>query len=185
MEQPDKNRSDGDRPATGDTKRMGMTMTVLAIGLFLGMMTWMSQVFLDKQRNPNSAPETRLGDRGVREVVLQPNRRGMYFASGQIDSQDVEFLLDTGATYVSVPGDTAQRLGLEAGGAYKVQTANGLAEVYATKLSSVRIGNIELRNVRGHINPHMDGDQEVLLGMSFLKQLDLIQRGDSLTLRQY
>ena len=33
-------------------------------------------------------------------------------------------------------------------------------------------------------NPHMQGD-DILLGMSFLKDLELVQRGDTLLLRQY
>jgi aspartyl protease family protein len=63
-----------------------------------------------------------------------------------------------------------------------IQTANGRATAYATRLDSLQLGEIEVRDVRAHISPSMDGE-EVLLGMSVLKQLDFNQQGDTLTLR--
>jgi aspartyl protease family protein len=45
------------------------------------------------------------------------------------------------------------------------------------------IGDIKLTNVSAHINPSMDFD-EILLGMSALKQIEFTQRGDTLILRQ-
>ena len=50
--------------------------------------------------------------------------------------------------------------------------------------TKVAIGPIELSTVKASINPNMLGN-EILLGMSFLKHLELLQRGDKLTLRQY
>jgi len=41
-----------------------------------------------------------------------------------------------------------------------------------------------MNNVRASINPYMDGE-EILLGMSALKQLELLQQGKTLTLKQY
>ena len=41
------------------------------------------------------------------------------------------------------------------------------------------VGGIERRNVRGSINPSMSGDY-VLLGMTFLRGLELRQQGDQL-----
>ncbi|MFO1350766.1 MAG: hypothetical protein U1F68_08865 [Gammaproteobacteria bacterium] len=47
----------------------------------------------------------------------------------------------------------------------------------------IRLGAIVQREVHASINPNTD-DDTVLLGMSFMKHLELIQRGDELTLRQ-
>ena len=52
-----------------------------------------------------------------------------------------------------------------------------------TVLDSVQLGNIALDRVRASINPGMQGN-EVLLGMSFLRELELMQRGTTLTLIQ-
>jgi len=65
-----------------------------------------------------------------------------------------------------------------------VSTANGNAEVRATKIDKLMLGTIQLQNVQASITPGMTGD-EILLGMSVLKQLDFTQSGKTLTLRQY
>jgi aspartyl protease family protein len=45
------------------------------------------------------------------------------------------------------------------------------------------LGNIFLYNVAAHINPAMKSDQ-ILLGMSALKQVDFYQTGKQLILRE-
>lgn len=164
------------------TPKLGKGMIYIAWILALGLITWGFQGWLENARNPNRQPASVTGAGGP-EVHLLRNRYGHYQASGHINDQAVEFMLDTGATAVAVPGRVAQRLGLVRGPAMQVQTANGNATAYATRLDKLRLGDIELRNVRAHISPSMDGD-EVLLGMSVLKHLDFSQQGDTLTLKQ-
>ena len=55
--------------------------------------------------------------------------------------------------------------------------------MYATTLDVVSIGEIKLYDIKADINPHMDGD-EILLGMSFLRDLSITHKGDQLTIRQ-
>ena len=77
----------------------------------------------------------------------------------------------------------ARRLDLSRGAPIQAQTANGIETTYRTRLDSVRLGTIRIDGVRAHINPGMSGD-EVLLGMSFLRDLEFQQRDGVLTLRQ-
>ncbi len=58
-----------------------------------------------------------------------------------------------------------------------------MARSYRTRIDTLRIGDIELRDVDAAIVPGMGGN-EVLLGMSALRQLDFTQRGGELVLRQ-
>ena len=95
----------------------------------------------------------------------------------------MEFILDTGASDVNIPRATAQRLGLRGGHPSYAHTANGTITVYKIRLDSVQLGDIRLTDLEGSINPSMEG-QHVLLGMSFLKQLDFKQSGKNLTLIQ-
>ena len=174
------NEPEQHRPITG---RTGAVMIVLAWVVVLGLMGLLFSDWLGDLRNPNQEVRTaRLAD-GVREVVLSQNRGGHYVASGSIDGHPVTFLLDTGATAVSVPASLARQIGLERGPALSVQTANGVITTYATVLERVELGNIVLHGVRASINPHMQGD-EVLLGMSFLRGLEFTQRSGELTIRQ-
>lgn len=148
--------------------------------VLLAMLAVFFNDYEDGQNNPNR--DLRLTSTAGGEVVLDRNRSGHYVAPGQINGQPVTFLVDTGATHVSVPESLAGRLGLERGREQRSMTANGVISVYATRLNSVRLGNIELRNVQASINPFMPEDT-VLLGMSFMQHLELIQRDGQLTLR--
>jgi aspartyl protease family protein len=167
-----------------EQKRMGMAMQVLAWLTFLALGAFFFDDLLGTQYNPNQDLQTRSGAEGVREVVLQRNRFGHYVTSGEINGEPVTFILDTGATGVAVPDAIAQRLGLQRGRAFRTRTANGTGTSYAAMLDSVSVGGIELKDVSAGITPGLQDDQ-VLLGMSFLKHIEFTQRGDTLTLRQY
>lgn len=165
-------------------RSLGVAMTLAMWIVVLALMTLFFQNWQEKQINPNQQAALISADDGGRELVLQRNRYGHYVASGHINQQPVVFLLDTGASDISVPETLARQIGLRRGTAMQYQTANGSITVYATTLAEVDLGGIVLQQVRASINPNMQGN-EVLLGMSFLKHLEFTQRGDTLTLRQY
>ena len=167
-----------------ELKRMGTAMQALGWLVFLALGVFFFSDVLDNQYNPNQTLQTRYGEEGVREVVLQRNKFGHYVTSGEINGQPVTFLLYTGATGVAVPAAVAKRLGLRRGQAFRTQTANGTAVSYAAKLERVSVGEIELKNVQAGITPGLQ-TEEILLGMSFLKYIEFTQRGDMLILRQY
>ena len=166
------------------TDRLGRAFIWIAWLLALGLLTLFFNGLLDRQRNPNQALHSQVDADGIREVTLRRNRFGHYLAVGSINGQRVEFLLDTGASDVSIPAGLARHLGLQAGAPRVYQTANGPITAYATLLDELRIGEIMLRDVRASINPAVD-DIGILLGMSVLKQLEFTQRGDTLILRQH
>lgn len=170
----------GDR----STRRFGRGMIVAAWLLVLALLTFTFQNYLERRENPNRNPETRVGEMGAREVVLKRNPSGHYVARGEINGSRVRFLLDTGATDVALSEHLADRLNLRKGAVRLSRTANGTVRSWSTLLDDVKLGSISLKNVRASILPTMSAG-EVLLGMSFLKQLELVQRGDSLTLKQY
>mgnify|MGYP000358532353 CR=1 FL=1 len=85
---------------------------------------------------------------------------------------------------MAVGQQLAVRLGLERGPRITTRTANGLATAYRTILDSVSVGAIEVKNVPATISPGLATD-EVLLGMSFLREIEFTQRGGKLVLRQY
>ncbi|NIR31818.1 MAG: TIGR02281 family clan AA aspartic protease [Gammaproteobacteria bacterium] len=158
-------------------------MIALAWVLLLGLLTVYFGGFLERQHNPNQRIASTVLSDGAREVVLKQNRSGHYVASGAINHEPVVFLLDTGATTVSVPAALADRLDLPRGAPVPAETAAGVITTYSTRLDRVTLGNIVLYDILAHINPKARGE-EVLLGMSFLKHLELRQQGDTLTLRQ-
>lgn len=157
-------------------------MLVLAWGAGLLLATQFFGAWEDGQRNPNRHPESLHGSNYV-EVRLASSRQGHYVADGHINGAPVTFLLDTGATQVAVPIELAERLGLQPGAPILISTANGQAMAHRTRLDSLQLGDIVLRDVDALIAPGMGGE-DVLLGMSALKQLEFTQRAGTLVLRQ-
>ena len=167
-----------------EVKGMGRGMWLAFWVGALAFLTYLFQGFLDQQFNPNQDPMASVGPNGVAEVVLARNAKGHYVADGALNGQRVTFLLDTGATDVAVSEALANRIGLERQGGGLSQTANGVVAVWQTTIDSVELGSIRMRNVRASIVPSMRTGDQVLLGMSFLKRLEMIQRDGRLTLRQ-
>lgn len=160
-------------------KRIGSHMLIGAWVLILAGLVAFFGSWEKKQYNPNQ----NLTDEGESTVVLQRNRMHHYVASGIINQTPVVFLLDTGATEVVVPEGLARRIGLKPGQKSIANTANGTVQVRQTMIDTLQLGSITLRDVRASINPGMSGE-EILLGMSALKDLEFTQSGDTLTLRQ-
>ena len=71
--------------------------------LFLGLLTVFFNNYLAKQNNPNTNVQGQTTSNQSIEVVLQRNRYGHYVTNGKINGSPVTFLLDTGATTISVP----------------------------------------------------------------------------------
>ena len=156
-------------------------MVIAAWIILLVLLTVFFNDRLDKQNNPNRQLATFTAG-GSPEVRLQRNRHGHYVASGSINGQAVEFMLDTGATDVSIPASIAEKLGLKRGRAMTYQTANGVITAWQTTVDTIQLGALQLGPIRASINPR-DSSDAVLLGMSFLKHLDFSQRGNTLTLK--
>ncbi|MBL8433374.1 MAG: TIGR02281 family clan AA aspartic protease [Zoogloea sp.] len=124
-------------------------------------------------------------DKGsVSQVVLEADGRGMFRSSGKINGASIQFVVDTGATFVALGRSDAQRLGLDLTRAEPIamQTANGVARGWKLPFDSVSIGSITLRNVEGVV--HASDLPVALLGMSFLNRMEMRREGSTMQLRQ-
>lgn len=163
------------------THRLGRRFVFIAWGLGLLLLYGLFDGWLSHRNNPNLVLAN-AGSEGTPAVRLKQNPQGHYVARGAINGEPVVFLLDTGATEVSVPGALAERLALHAGAPRQAHTAAGVVNTFSTQLDLVELGPIGLRSVNAHINPHMPGEH-ALLGMSFLRHFDFSQEGRTLTIR--
>ena len=148
-----------------------LTLIIICTAIF-------TKVIRDKN-NPNQQLQIEFNENGSGEIVLQQNRYGHYLATGTINNVSVEFLVDTGATYVSVPEHLADSLNLSKGRQFESMTANGISQSFYTTIGSVKLGAIEVKNVPASIATGMTFD-EVLLGMSFLKYFEITQISERL-----
>jgi len=101
-------------------------------------------------------------------------RNDMYITQGSINNFSVQFMVDTGATWIAMSEAMAKRLGIDyyRGKKGMAGTANGASPYYEVNLDRVKVGDIELLNVSAAV---MSGyrSHQVLLGNSFLKRCEL------------
>jgi aspartyl protease family protein len=117
-------------------------------------------------------------------AVLIADGLGHFQTSGTINGRSVRFLVDTGASTVSMGASEAKRLGLDLEHAERglSNTANGTVVTYRLRLNSVKVGDITLSNVEASVLPQ--DMPHVLLGMSFLNRTRMERDGDTMTLMQ-
>ena len=120
---------------------------------------------------------------GRQNVTLGADARGHFLTVGSINGGSVHFLVDTGATLVTLPSAEAKRLGINylQGQRGQMHTANGVTPTYRVKLDTVKIGDIEVNNVDAVVIQN-DTMGVTLLGMSFLNRMEMQRDGQSMTL---
>lgn len=113
------------------------------------------------------------------------NGTGQYFTAGSINGHTVTFLVDTGATAVALNTEQARRLGIDFvnGELGQVSTAGGFVKAYSVTLDRVKIGSIEVKNVRASV---LEGVYPVyaLLGMTYLRHVEIAEDNGMMTLTQ-
>jgi aspartyl protease family protein len=120
-------------------------------------------------------------------ATLTADSRGHFFAEGAVNGVAMRFMVDTGATAITMSGAAAKRAGVNYLGGTRMftQTANGIVPVYHVKLDSVTVGGITLHNVDAVV---IEGDTlpVALLGLSFLNRTEMKRDGETMTLiRRY
>ncbi|MBK8523104.1 MAG: TIGR02281 family clan AA aspartic protease [Betaproteobacteria bacterium] len=121
---------------------------------------------------------------GRQETTLAADSRGHFYAGGSVNGRSVRFLVDTGATMVSLGAGDASRVGIDWGKGQPglSQTANGQARVWKVRFDTVRVGEVTLHGVDGLVH---EGDMPVaLLGMSFLSRMEIRNEGSHMTLKK-
>lgn len=121
---------------------------------------------------------------GRQETTLPADSHGHFYASGAVNGRTVRFLVDTGATMVSLGASDAARVGIDwrKGQPSVTQTANGQARVWKVRFDTVRVGEVTLHGVDGLVH---EADMPIaLLGMSFLSRVEIRNEGSQMTLKK-
>ncbi|MBS0446095.1 MAG: retroviral-like aspartic protease family protein [Proteobacteria bacterium] len=119
---------------------------------------------------------------GGTQIVLSEGTGGHYWTSGSINGKSVSFVVDTGATNVSLSLAEAERLGLDLKQAQRgiANTANGQVTAYRVMLDVVRVGDVQVYNVAATVVP--TPMPQVLLGNSFLSHFQMKRDSDTMVL---
>ncbi len=176
-------REDG---GTGLLWRTVRNAAVLLVGclLVLGVMKWgggqVAETALERSHNADSAPiQTARTTATGAEMVIPIGRNGHFLVTAEVEDVEILFLVDTGASQVILTAEDAERLGhsvefLEFSDRF--HTANGTIRGAPLVLPELRIGDLEIEDVRASvIRAPMSTS---LLGMSFLSRLEGYEVGE-------
>ena len=121
---------------------------------------------------------------GSGKIVMTADNQGHFYTTGTVNGVSVRFLVDTGATMISLGKSDARRIGLDFNRGQKglTETANGQGVVSKVQLDTVRIGDVTLHNVDALI--HQTDMPMALLGMSFLNRMEMQRDGSTMTLKK-
>lgn len=110
----------------------------------------------------------------TKTVRIASKGNGHHWVRGKINGRSVDFVVDTGASHISLNLATATRLGIdyEKGKPGYTNTANGVKEIRVVTLDKVTIGEITVNNVKASVS--LDNALSVaLLGNSFLSRTNM------------
>jgi aspartyl protease family protein len=122
---------------------------------------------------------------GGSRIVLNSDSRGHFMASGAINGRSgVSFMLDTGATTVAMSVADATRIGLDyqKGTPVRMNTANGVAQGWRMRLDSVRVGDVEVRDIDAIVS--QQPIPFVLLGNSFINRFSMRRDAEQMVLER-
>ena len=122
----------------------------------------------------------------TQKEIIYKNASGMFMTFGIINGHAVRFLVDTGASAISMNSEQANQLGIrykKTGIPTGVSTASGYVQAYRVRLNSVSVGDINQANVEAFV---IEGNHPgpILLGMTFLGRLNVEHDGNAMTLIQ-
>ena len=123
--------------------------------------------------------------RNTRNVVIR-SENGQFATDGRVDGRLVAFMVDTGASQITLRESEAARLGYrphERDYVVTIHTANGEGRAAPVELDTVEVGDIIVRDVPALVVP----DKALgvnLLGMSFLSRVRWVHERGQLVLEQ-
>jgi clan AA aspartic protease (TIGR02281 family) len=124
-----------------------------------------------------------------REVRLDASPSGHFYANVSIDGCHAMMMIDTGATGVVVGHKLARQLGFDLRNAsYDTPVKTGGGKVWACRFTipHMTVEGLEGRNIDAIVHQNETATDEIcggLIGQSFLRQLAVNIRGDTMILR--
>lgn len=118
------------------------------------------------------------------KVVLTAGGGGHFLTLGQINGHTTQFVVDTGATFVSMSEQDAMlaKINYRNGQRISMSTANGVVPGWRVKLNTVRVGDVTVYDVDAVVTT--GGMPFVLLGNSFLSRFQMTRTNDQMVLEK-
>lgn len=118
---------------------------------------------------------------GVLVIPMAPD--GHFYAAGTVGGKSAQFLVDTGASMVTVSEAFARQAGLVGGTPTVFKTANGDLQGRVLSDVPVSLGPAQVSAVRVGVGLVGGEPDEALLGQSFLNQFEITLADKQMTLK--
>lgn len=118
---------------------------------------------------------------GRQEVSIPASRDGHYYLEGSINGVPIQFMIDTGATYVSVSEEFARKARLPEGITGYFSTANGAVEGKIVTGQVIEAEGFRATGLSVAVMPL--GGKKGLLGQNFLRRFEVTQSADTMRLK--
>jgi aspartyl protease family protein len=135
-------------------------------------------LYFDARQKPTIV--TAKAELGGGQVVIPRSRDGHYYLHCAIGGQVVDFMVDTGATTVSISRTVARKANLPAGIPASFSTAGGTVAGEIVPGQTVEAGGIVVEGLSVGVGIHGNIG---LLGQNFLRNVDVLQLEEKMILR--
>lgn len=163
---------------------------LLAIAIFFTTSAWAGTIYKCKspdggllyQEKPCSDESKSMSSWGSASgapFVMNQGNGGHYFVDGTVNEHKLNFVIDTGATLLTLPQEFAKTAGLLCQRQTMMDTANGVVRTCTTTIQTLKFGTFTLKNVEAMITPNLS---QALLGMNILKQFRVEQDSGAMRL---
>jgi aspartyl protease family protein len=166
-----------ERPA-GKSVRLALLMLALSAGGALAIGYAMrpappTRVLMPASATTSVAPHQRSAHPAHNELTYRADSYGQFYLDAEVNGTTMRFLLDTGASYLSLTPKDAAAIGLSPASLtynLRMNTAKGVARAAEVRLREVRVGQLSIEDVPAIVME--DPSRVSLLGMSFLDRLE-------------
>lgn len=117
------------------------------------------------------------------DLVIDRAQDGHFYTMGRINGQEAQFMVDTGASLVSVSEAFARKASIHGGVPTTFKTANGDRPGWVVEGVGVSIGPVSVSHVKVGVGLSGGDENAVLLGQSFLSRFDITISKNQLVLR--
>lgn len=117
------------------------------------------------------------------DLIITRAYDGHFYSPGTINGHEVTFLVDTGASLVSVSETLAEAADLNGGLPTTFHTANGTLAGRVVGGVEVAVGPVRVSNVKVGVGLKLGDNKQALLGQSFLSEFDITLRQNQMVLR--
>ncbi|WP_293934394.1 TIGR02281 family clan AA aspartic protease [Iodobacter sp.] len=120
----------------------------------------------------------------VGSLTLSPDAQGHYYADIAVRGISQRGIIDTGASFLSMPRNLASNMGVDykQGEESRTQTANGIIKSWQVTIAQIRIGSLLFNNVQASIRDQDNGP--LLIGNSVLNRFQMKREQELLILQK-